>query len=232
MRFVPSLVASTLGLICLVQQPARAQNLDELMRAVQQHQPAVVAGLLARRADLAKSRDVRGETALYQAAYMNRPEEARMLVVNGADVNGLTKRGTSILVAASTRGSLDIAHLLLDNGATLELADEHHKTALAWACKQGDLPMITLLLARGANTQARDDEGRTPLHLAALEGRDEAVAALMAKGVDLLPLDVNGKTPYDLARLGRHGNWEKVVNLLARAGGIPQPRPVVSPKGN
>jgi ankyrin repeat protein len=214
------------GLLALAPRSASAQNLDQLLRAVQEDRPGLVARILDKQPDLAKAQDAHGETALYQAAYMNRPEEARLLITLGADPNQLTRHGTCPLLGACLQGNLEIARLLLNNGARVDIPDDEKRTPLHWAAQRGHTEVVNLLLSRKAPVDARDEDGRTPLHLASLAGWDDAVRALLSHGANPKALDFENLTPYRLAVTYQLRDWKKVVNQLAQAGGaVVEPGP-------
>jgi uncharacterized protein len=115
-----------------------------------------------------------GLTSLLYAARDGRPEEARLLVTSGADVNLADPNGISPLLMAILNNHLDVARLLLDSHADINAADFWGRTPL-WAAvelrnldldhgvdsivdREPALDFIKVLLDRGANINARTKE--------------------------------------------------------------------------
>jgi ankyrin repeat protein len=115
-----------------------------------------------------------GLTALLYAGRDGRPEEARLLVAAGADVNQADPNAISPLLMAIVNNHLDVARFLLDHGANVNADDFWGRTPL-WAAvdlrnldldhgvdvgvdRGPVLDFIKLLLDRGANVNARTRE--------------------------------------------------------------------------
>ncbi|WP_420459169.1 ankyrin repeat domain-containing protein [Neolewinella sp.] len=91
---------------------------------------------------------------LVGAAHERQFAVARMLVIQGADVNAATEDGTTPLAAAAAEHAYDVAELLLDQDARVDYAPAGHCTPLAYAAREGDARMIELLHGRGAELTA------------------------------------------------------------------------------
>ena len=91
---------------------------------------------------------------LVGAAHERQYAVARMLVLQGADVNAATADGTTPLAAAAAERAYDVAELLLDHDARVDYAPAGHCTPLAYAAREGDSRMIELLHGRGAELTA------------------------------------------------------------------------------
>lgn len=99
---------------------------------------------------------------------------AATLIEAGADVNGRSRRGTPLYLAAQS-GQRDIVTLLLQRRAEINASDDSAGTALHGAAGAGHRPIVELLLASGADANARTRLGFTPLDLAeAMERLDVA----------------------------------------------------------
>jgi ankyrin repeat protein len=115
-----------------------------------------------------------GLTSLLYAARDGRPEEARLLVAAGADVNLADPNGISPLLMAILNNHLDVARFLLDHGAHINAADFWGRTPL-WAAvelrnldldhgvdsgidRESAFDFIKLLLDRAADVNARTKE--------------------------------------------------------------------------
>lgn len=112
-----------------------------------------------------------GMTSILYAARDGRPDEARLLVAAGADVNQADPNGITPLLTAILNNHVDVARFLLDHGADLNAADFWGRSPL-WAAvelrdmdldhgvdtgvdRPAALDFIKLLLERGANVNAR-----------------------------------------------------------------------------
>lgn len=115
-----------------------------------------------------------GLTSLLYIARDGRPEEARLLVSAGADVNLADPNGISPLLMAILNNHVDVARFLLDHGANINAVDFWGRTPL-WAAvelrnldldhgvdsgvdREPLLDFIKLLLDRGADINARTKE--------------------------------------------------------------------------
>ena len=115
-----------------------------------------------------------GLTSLLYAARDGRPEEGRLLVAAGTDVNLADPNGISPLLMAILNNHVDVARFLLDHGAKINSADFWGRTPL-WAAvelrnldldhgvdsgidREHAFDFIKVLLDRGADVNARTKE--------------------------------------------------------------------------
>jgi ankyrin repeat protein len=140
------------------------------------------------------------ETLLQSAAAGGKLAVVRVLLENGAAVDGLQQPGLTPLHYAAANGHKAIVDLLLSKGARADARTEHGITPLHLAARKGYESVAKALLAAGAplNEQIkgggnwdRDElqfrsigSGQTPLHLAAGAGYTSMVELLLAKGAD------------------------------------------------
>jgi uncharacterized protein len=75
---------------------------------------------------------------------------ARMLIVQGADVDARQESGVTPLHEAAHHGSVALVSLLLDASATINQRNDQGVTALQYAQENGDRETIALLTQRGA----------------------------------------------------------------------------------
>jgi uncharacterized protein len=87
-------------------------------------------------------------------------------VQNIDNVNYKDSDGFTILMYASSIGSIDICRILLDKGAQLDLQDIDDATALILASINGHTEGVRLLLEKGANPDLKDNEGKTAINYA------------------------------------------------------------------
>ncbi|CAJ2505259.1 Uu.00g126530.m01.CDS01 [Anthostomella pinea] len=114
-------------------------------------------------------------------------DQVKKLVSEGADINGLSSRGTPLLLAIS-RGRTEVVRHLLEAGANTELGNKgqlpvHHAASLL------ETHIMELLFQHGANPQALSSSGSTALHHAATEAM---VDLLIEHGVDVMEEDTDG----------------------------------------
>ncbi|TPX69113.1 hypothetical protein SpCBS45565_g02695 [Spizellomyces sp. 'palustris'] len=86
---------------------------------------------------------LRGITLLCLAAYLGKSEQVRVLLEEGADVNGRDKNGATALMYAARDGHMDVVRHLLAFDANTELEDVNGWTAIRY-CRA--YPEITSLL--------------------------------------------------------------------------------------
>ncbi|KIL60364.1 hypothetical protein M378DRAFT_83865, partial [Amanita muscaria Koide BX008] len=95
-----------------------------------------------------------GEKALWLAVTACNIDIARILVENGADVNGKVKNNT-YLQEASYEGNKDIVELLLDKGADVNAQGGEYGNALQAASLKGNKDIVELLLDKGADVNVQ-----------------------------------------------------------------------------
>ena len=136
--------------------------------------------MLKRDPQAAKRWSADGFTALHFAAFVNRPEIARILIRHGADVSAVAKNPMKVtpLHSAAAAHSTEIVRLLLENGASPNVKQEGGWTPLHEAAQIGDKEMVGVLLKHGADVQARSDDGKTPADMATAKGHEEILKLL------------------------------------------------------
>jgi hypothetical protein len=133
------------------------------------------------------SNGLRRNALMYASASENgNLEIVKLLLDNGAAVNGVDSTGMTALMLAAERGHLQIVILLLDNGAAVNGVDSTGMTALMLAAEAGHLQIVILLLNSGANIYNKTTvvgEGVVPINALefAIENGHTDVAEVLDK---------------------------------------------------
>jgi ankyrin repeat protein len=183
--------------------------------------------------DLINAPDQKGETLLQSAAAKGKLAVVKVLLENGAAVDGLQQPGLTPLHYAAANGHKAVVDLLLSKGAKSDAQTEHGVTPLHLAARKGYETVAKALLAAGApvNSATRSSfsfegqdlqyavgSGQTPLHLAANAGYSGMVELLLAKGAETNAEDGDGRTPLSYA-VQKH--YDAVARVLLAAHANP-----------
>jgi ankyrin repeat protein len=125
-----------------------------------------------------ESRDYSGGTPLIEAAGTGCLSAAKVLILNGADVNAFDKNHVTAL------------HLVSDPW------NWHETTPLHFASDNASF--VELLINNGANVNALSHNGLTSLHFAILGGHAGIVSILIEKGADIGAITPDGRTVDDM----------------------------------
>ena len=90
--------------------------------------------------------DVRGRTALMNAAYNGSKSVLGELLELGASVNVTDKDGRTALFHGITSGSAGICEKLIKAGASVDIADSKGESLIGYATKKGDKAILKVLL--------------------------------------------------------------------------------------
>jgi ankyrin repeat protein len=137
-----------------------------------------------------------GWCALSLAIDHSRPAVVRLLVERGADPTSATNKGSTPLIAASSKGQLETVRVLLGHPsvkATINRRKDDGDTALWSACFWGRGGVVRALLENGADPTIASANGTTPMAAAkqdpdirfpgaTAEGRRDCVVALRVRG--------------------------------------------------
>jgi ankyrin repeat protein len=172
------------------------------------------ASALAAAADLQRGCGP-GWLLLHEAVAAGQVDEARWLLENGADPNGLDGLHWVALHWAAAQGRADIAHVLLDHGATTDPMNMGGYTPLHLAADRGHAEVVRILLDAGASVKARCGTGWTPVFLAAGCGSTRAIRELIDAGARADVRDDQGWTPLHWAALR---SQRRAIALLLDSG--------------
>nr|KYP72711.1 Putative ankyrin repeat protein RF-0381 [Cajanus cajan] len=117
--------------------------------------------------------------AIHLAAREGHVEVLRLVLLKGADVDSLSRDGTTALHVAVKRGERECVRLLLANNARLDIRDSRDgDTCVHVAAGMGDESMVKLLLKKGANKDVRNYLGKTAYDVAVENGATRVLDAL------------------------------------------------------
>ena len=171
---------------------------------------------------------------LLLAALNSHAEVIKLLVAQGAELDGKDKFGNTSLHYASQRGSKDIVKLLISNKANINTKNKGGETPLDIAANKetgdilrnhdgtygtfigavtaGDLNAIMMFLNAGVDVNQKIQHGWTALHETAVFENTEAAKLLISKGANInawdgyeTPLDVSDKKSDYAKFLRKHG---------------------------
>ena len=181
-----------------------------------------------------------GQTALMQAAQMNRLPMVEVLLAHGAAVNLRDGEGRNALMLAAMNGHEQVVQALVAVGADVGIIEaallgnisvletlfkagdsrdaDQMDAALWWAAGRGQNGSIAVLLGGGADVDARGAQGKTALMNATTWGRAEAVDLLLQRGATVDAVDDRGKTALLWSQEAVQGRQVGIVRTLLRFG--------------
>jgi ankyrin repeat protein len=120
-----------------------------------------------------------GTGSLHSLAAFGAVAGVRVLLADGAPVDGLDERGITPLMAAAGGGQVEVARLLVARGANINAGAKYYQSPLWVAVQRDRVKMVAFLLDHGANPSLRDDKGQTPLECSAKWHRDQVALLLL-----------------------------------------------------
>lgn len=166
----------------------------------------------------------RGVTMLGQAANENKPEIARILLENGADVNAgegedppyVMWGGGTALDHAAWMNTVSVAEVLIDHHADLNRHGAEHFSPLIVAARRDSEGVAKLLLEKGADPNGTDVDGNTALLEAADAGHQGMVEILVAHGADIEAQAPRGANQTALGKALVRGHAATAAWLISR----------------
>ena len=156
--------------------------------------------MLMERGCTVSSKGAFGYTALHQVAYTPFVKLCEFLLANGANMDALSRNGSTPLLIAAREGHASVVATLLAHRADPNDGGDKGLTPLLMASAEGHLDTVRLLLLYKADATESLFEGRTPLHEAAEAGHTDVCLELIREGhASILAADKEGITPLMIA---------------------------------
>ncbi|WP_346863681.1 ankyrin repeat domain-containing protein [uncultured Draconibacterium sp.] len=126
-----------------------------------------------------------GSTALIESITFDNFEIAKLLILNGADVNikATDEEGEyNALCISSAKGKTDIVSLLLNHSANVNIDNSYGETPLTLATEFNHIEVVKLLIENGADINKKNHNNICPLLRASIEGNKSIMSYLMKSG--------------------------------------------------
>lgn len=156
-----------------------------------------------------------GKTPLITALQSNNVELVRLMLKNGANVDGVDNYSSTALMFAIKFDQKDMVALLLSYNPDIFMEDNATITSLMVAVLQNNSKIVSMLLdyeAKSKNKNAANIDKLRALNLASDLGYVEIVKILLSQGTSIKQLP-NGETPLLFA--AKSGN-EEIVRMLLK----------------
>ena len=135
------------------------------------------------------------------AAALNTPEIAALLLDAANNINVRSKEGYTALQLAFENNSLPMVDLLISKGADIQIVDNEGNTLYHTAVKRGKLEFLEKLSTYPLDINKKNNEGLSPLQKAVMIAKNvEVINFLLSKGADKNVLTDLGETVYELAK--------------------------------
>ena len=167
----------------LLRRGADVNALDEkgrpgLVLALQLESLRAFGALLAAPGLKLQARTPQGETALMIAAIRGYLDEARALVVRGADVNQTGWTPLHYAASGTTAQQTALIALLLEHHAYIDAESPNKSTPLMMAAQYGTRESVLLLLNEGADPALKNQLGLSAVDFAMLADRKDMADAI------------------------------------------------------
>jgi ankyrin repeat protein len=139
-------------------------------------------------------------TALHEAARLNRPACAKILLQHGAVIDINDSKGDTPLHLASWEGHVEVSLTLLSASADIDrLSGRDGSTPLWCVITAHHIDLARLLLKHGARISLKSPTDALPLHQAAITGQSAMCELLLERGAIVDCVDREMNTPLHYA---------------------------------
>jgi ankyrin repeat protein len=159
-----------------------------------------------------------GLTALQYAILNDHLSIAKILILNGADINLISSEGETPLLLAVRNEHDEIADYLCQQGAAIDSTDYLHRTSLMFAVANGSFYLEDMLLYYGANPSLKDIDGNDALMIACYTNQPELASDLHKYGADVNTTDKEKNTPLIVAA---EKSYNEIIDSLLLWGADP-----------
>jgi ankyrin repeat protein len=160
-----------------------------------------------------EERDGRGMTPLQAAIFLGRREFALELIGLGADVDAITRDGSTPLTLAVDKGYDDVIDRLLASGARVDPRSEGAGPLFS-ALRTNRMDLFERFLQAGAKVDRRNGDGETALYVAATRGQWLFAERLLRAGAAIDAALPDGRTALHGALLEKRQTFAE--DLYAR----------------
>lgn len=144
-----------------------------------------------------KHRNLRGENALFNAAFAGVVPLVQTLIAQGCDPDLRNVSGHSALMNAAAAGHLPVVQALFAQGAALDARTDTGEQALHFAAEAGHEHVVQWLLQQGCSPNCQNQSGETPMMWATLNGHSSVKRLLLEHGADPDCQNNDGQTAAD-----------------------------------
>jgi uncharacterized protein len=144
------------------------------------------------------ARNQEGQKLLHIAVKKSDATSARLLLKQGAEVDGLNKYGETPLMLAAIQGQLEMVKLLHRYGALINPATDW--SPLCYGASGGFIPVIEFLIQNGADLDHKCINDITPLMMAIRQEKSQAALYLLNQGASAADQSIDGKSIWQWAK--------------------------------
>ena len=174
--------------------------------------------LIKHGAELEIGDDYQRTALLLTARESGSAEMARLLILQGADINAQDISGDTPLMLAAWRGFESMVDFFLQRGAELPASAEDRRELIGYAARNGLTMLFATLVDAGVHVDLPSVTGGSLLHDAAAGGSDSIVAMLIRHGKGINETDRYGRAPLHYA--AERGRVNAAFSLISRGAEI------------
>ncbi|MDP8218042.1 MAG: ankyrin repeat domain-containing protein, partial [Candidatus Theseobacter exili] len=198
---------------------------EDMFTAIENNNLETLESIIKQNPQLINVKDKDELNPLHCALLKSNTEIAKLLILQGANVNSASSNCVSPMFLAAHLGNVEIAQLLLVKGANVNLQCGIENNTALHAAAHGSgaesyrncVKIADMLLLNGASINPKNTGGSTPLYEAAFNGNLPVASLLVEKGADLNHECTKG-SGFDSLNAAKLGNHQLIVDLLLDAG--------------